>query len=58
MLIANEHLMVRIGLQDMLPSQPDFEMVAEAIKGVEVVELTDQLHPNIVTYLCLRGGTE
>jgi DNA-binding NarL/FixJ family response regulator/tRNA A-37 threonylcarbamoyl transferase component Bud32 len=48
LLIADDHPIVRTGLQDVLGSQPDFEVVGEATNGAEAVELTDQLHPQVV----------
>jgi len=47
-LIADDHPVVRAGLQAMLASQPDFELVGEATTGVEVVALAAQLHPDVV----------
>jgi serine/threonine protein kinase/DNA-binding NarL/FixJ family response regulator len=47
-LIADDHLALRVGLRGMLGSQPDFEVVGEATNGVEAVELTEQLHPDVV----------
>ena len=42
-LIADNHPVVRAGLQGMLASQPDFELVGEAATGKEAVTLTAQL---------------
>lgn len=47
-LIVDDHPVVRDGLRDMLSSQPDFEVVAEAKNGVEAVTLTDRLKPHVV----------
>ena len=48
LLIVDDHPVVRDGLQDMLNSQPDFEVVAEAKNGVEAVALADRLKPHVV----------
>ena len=48
LIIADDHPVVRAGLQGMLASQPDFEIVGEATTGVEVVALTAALHPDVV----------
>ncbi len=48
LLIADDHPVVRTGLQGMLTGQPDFEVVGEAADGAEAVALTDQLHPDVV----------
>ena len=48
LLIADDHPVVRDGLRDMLSSQPDFEVVAEAKNGAEAVALADRLKPHVV----------
>jgi DNA-binding NarL/FixJ family response regulator len=48
LVIADDHPVVRAGLQGMLASQPDFEIVGEATTGVEVVALAAALHPDVV----------
>ena len=48
LVIADDHPVVRAGLQGMLASQPDFEIVGEATTGVEVVALTAALRPDVV----------
>ena len=46
--IADDHPVVRAGLQEMLRSQPDFEIVGEASNGVEAVTLVNQVQPDVV----------
>ena len=46
--IADDHPVVRAGLQEMLSSQPDFEVVGEASNGVEAVALVNQVQPDVV----------
>lgn len=48
LVIADDHPVVRAGLQDMLRSQPDFEVVGEASNGLEAVTLVTQLQPDVV----------
>lgn len=48
LLIADDHPIVRAGLQDVLNSQPDLEVVGEASTGLEAVDLTSRLHPDVV----------
>ncbi len=48
LLIADDHPVVRTGLQGMLAGQPDFEVVGEAADGAEAVILTERLHPDVV----------
>jgi DNA-binding NarL/FixJ family response regulator len=47
-LIADDHPVVRAGLQGMLASQSDFELVGEAVSGTEAVTLCAHLHPDVV----------
>lgn len=47
-LLAEDHAVVREGTKKLLESQPDFEVVGEAGDGEEAVELTKQLHPEVV----------
>jgi DNA-binding NarL/FixJ family response regulator len=46
--IADDHPVVRAGLQEMLRSQPDFEIVGEASNGIEAVTLVNQVQPDVV----------
>jgi DNA-binding NarL/FixJ family response regulator len=48
LLIADDHPVVRTGLQGMLAGQPDFEVVGEATTGLEAVAMAADLHPDIV----------
>ena len=47
-LIADDHPVVRAGLQGMLTSQSDFELVGEATTGNEAVTLSAHLHPDVI----------
>ncbi len=48
LLIADDHPIVRAGLRDILSSQADLEVVAEASTGAEAVELAHRLRPQVV----------
>ncbi|GHO98088.1 DNA-binding response regulator [Reticulibacter mediterranei] len=48
LIIADDHPVVRAGLQGMLASQPDFEIVGEATNGAEAVALVVALQPDLV----------
>jgi DNA-binding NarL/FixJ family response regulator len=48
LIIADDHPVVRAGLQGMLASQSDFEIVGEATNGAEVVMLAVTLQPDLV----------
>lgn len=47
-LLADDHAVVRQGFGMILASQPDMEIVGEAGNGREVLELAEQLQPDIV----------
>jgi two-component system, NarL family, nitrate/nitrite response regulator NarL len=47
-LLADDHLLFRKGLAQLLDSQPDFEVVGEAVNGIEAVAQTQSLKPNLV----------
>jgi DNA-binding NarL/FixJ family response regulator len=48
LIIADDHPVVRTGLQAMFASHPDFEVVGEAANGAEAVALTARLCPDVV----------
>jgi two-component system response regulator NreC len=47
-LIAEDHAIVRTGLAMLIGSQPDLDVVGEAQDGIEAVEKTRKLKPDIV----------
>ena len=47
-IIADDHPVVRAGIQGMLSSQSDFHVVGEASSGVEAVDLVRLLRPDVV----------
>lgn len=47
-LVADDHPVVRDGLVLMLGTQPDFEVVAEASNGKQVIQLTKQHTPDVI----------
>lgn len=46
--IADDHAITRQGIRVMAENAADVEVVAEAQNGVEAVQLTDRLEPNLV----------
>ncbi len=48
LLIADDHPVVRAGLQGMFANQPDFEIVGEACNGAEAILLTAHRQPDVV----------
>jgi DNA-binding NarL/FixJ family response regulator len=47
-LLADDHSVVRQGLRVLLDAQPDFSVVGEATNGIELVEMVEALHPDVV----------
>jgi DNA-binding NarL/FixJ family response regulator len=47
-LLVDDHLLFRKGLIRLLDAQPDFDVVGEARDGLEAIEKTRQLRPDVV----------
>ncbi len=47
-LIADDHPVVRSGIQTELTYHPDIEVVGEAVNGDEAVKLAETLHPDVL----------
>jgi len=47
-LLADDHAIVRQGLQALFAKEEDLEVVAEANDGLSALELVEQLHPDLV----------
>jgi DNA-binding NarL/FixJ family response regulator len=47
-LVADDHPVVRDGLVAILSTQPDFNVVGEAVNGVEAVRLAQALRPDVI----------
>ena len=57
--IAEDQALVRRGAALLLSMEPDMEVVGQACNGVEAVELTQLLHPDVVLmdlHMPLKGG--
>ncbi len=48
LLITDDHAIVRKGIRSLLLTEKDIEVVGEACNGVEAVEMTEALHPDVV----------
>jgi two-component system response regulator NreC len=46
--LADDHHVVRQGLRVLLEAQPDFQLVGEAGDGLEAVQLTERLKPDVL----------
>ena len=47
-LVVDDHAILRDGIRSLLESQEDVEVVGEAGDGIEALEFTAKLHPDIV----------
>ncbi|MER5443267.1 response regulator transcription factor [Streptomyces sp. NPDC002790] len=47
-LVADDQMMVREGFSVLLNAMPDFEVVGEAVNGVEAIAKVRELHPDVV----------
>ncbi len=47
-LIADDHPLVRRGLRNLLDSEPDLRVVGEAEDGLQVLQMAERLHPEIM----------
>lgn len=56
LLIVDDHPVVRAGLRTFLGSQPDMEVVGEAIDGATGVERAEELKPDVVVMDITLGG--
>ncbi len=47
-IIADDHLMVREGIKQLLELEGDIKVIGEAKDGIECIDLIDKLHPEVV----------
>ncbi len=47
-LLADDHKLVRQGLKAMLQAQPDMQVIGEASDGIEALEMTARLLPDVI----------
>lgn len=47
-LVADDHPMIRAGLKALIAKEPAFELVGEAVTGIEAISKTRELRPDVV----------
>jgi two-component system response regulator NreC len=55
-LLVDDHVVVRQGLRALLETQSDFSVVGEGSNGVEAIQLTNRLRPNVVLLDLMMPG--
>ncbi len=47
-LLADDHRLVRLGFRRLLDDEPDIEVVGEADNGLQAIEMSEDLHPDVI----------
>lgn len=47
-LLADDHGILRAGLRNLLNLEPDMEVIGEAADGSQVLQMAEQLHPDLI----------
>ena len=56
--LADDHPVVRRGMQALLESEPDFSIVGVAADGLETVRLAERLKPDVLVLDLMMPGVE
>jgi DNA-binding NarL/FixJ family response regulator len=54
--LADDHPIVRQGLRSLLEKEPGFSVVGEASDGLEVADLVDEMHADVLVLDLLMPG--
>lgn len=55
-ILAEDHHIVLQGLRVLLETEPDFQIVGEAVDGLQAVELVEQMQPDVVIVDLMMPG--
>ena len=56
LIVADDHVIVRQGFQQLLSQQPDFEVVGETGEGDTTLRLIEELHPDVLVLDLVMPG--
>ncbi|MBI4515120.1 MAG: response regulator transcription factor [Deltaproteobacteria bacterium] len=54
--LADDHAVVRIGVQALLQGEPDFTVIGEAADGLQALALAERLHPDVLVLDVAMSG--
>ena len=57
-LLADDHLVVRMGIASLLSFEPDFEVVGQADSGAEALSMAQTLNPDVVIMDLMMPGMD
>ena len=57
-LVVDDHAVIRKGIQSILGAWPEWQVTGEAANGAEAVQLSRELHPDIVLMDISMPGME
>lgn len=55
-LLADDHRVVRTGIRNLLETEAEFEVVGEASTGLEAVQMTEKLNPDVMVLDLMMPG--
>ncbi len=55
-LLADDHHVVRTGIRNLLETEADFEVIGEASTGLEAVQMTEKLSPDVMVLDLMMPG--
>ncbi len=54
--LADDHAVVRLGLRALLEAEPDFELLGEAVDGLDVLPMVERLRPEVLVLDLMMPG--
>ena len=57
-LIADDHMIVRLGLADLFSHEIDMQVLGEAVDGLQAVDMAQKLHPDVIVMDLMMPGLD